>query len=84
VGVLSTSGPEMAGALYRLYLAEDEFRGLPLDAAFDRLAYAEEMMNMVEIRFSAGQATRKELEEAENELAAAKAAFGSATGPNGQ
>ncbi len=82
VGVLPTSGPEMAGALYGLYLAEDEFRGLPLDAAFDRLAYAEEMMNIAEIRFSAGQATRKELEAAENELAAAKAAFAYAAGPN--
>ena len=84
VGALSTSGPEMAGALYGLYLAEDEFRGLPLDAAFDRLAYAEEMMNIVETRFSAGVVTRKELEAAENELIAAKAAFGNAMRPNGQ
>lgn len=89
-GVLPSSGPEMAGALYDLYLAEDEFRGLHLDAAFDRLAYAEEMMNIARNRFSAGLMTRKELEEAENELIAAKEAIavkeaiGSAAGPNGR
>ncbi len=84
VGVTPSSGPEMAGALHSLYAAEDEFRGLPLDAAFDRLAYAEEMMNIVEIRFSAGTATRKELEAAETELSVAKAAFGSVAGPGGR